>query len=67
MRAQSFEKGDISIIYTTPFSNCEPYIGEKYYMVAIRYQNKKVFTVLYRNIHELALKRKREAHWIDAL
>ena len=65
---QAFDKDELGIVYTTPFSGAEIYPGQLAYIVDIWYQHKKVYNIAFQNIDELSDCRKRpKGVWLDQL
>jgi hypothetical protein len=50
--AQAFDKDELSIVYTTPFSGAEILPGQRAYIVDIWYKHKKVYNIDFQNINE---------------
>jgi hypothetical protein len=66
--AQAFDKDELSIVYTTPFSGAEILPGQRAYIVDIWYKHKKVYNIDFQNIDELSgCRRRPKGVWLDKL
>jgi hypothetical protein len=66
--AQEFDCGDLSIVYTTPFSGAEIFPGQKAYIVDIWYKKKKVYSIYFKKFDDLSdSKMKPKGEWIEHL
>lgn len=66
--AQAFDKDELSIVYTTPFSGAEILPGQKAYLVDIWYQHKKVYSLDFQNIEALSgCHRRPKGLWLDKI
>ncbi|MEP1446351.1 MAG: hypothetical protein ABJK37_09605 [Paraglaciecola sp.] len=64
--AQAFDKDDLSIVYTTPFSGAEILPGQKAYIIDIWYQHKKVYNTDFQSLDELSgCRRRPKGVWLD--
>ncbi|TPH18089.1 hypothetical protein [Litorilituus lipolyticus] len=67
-QAQSLERDDFLIVYTTPFSGAEVLPGELSYIVDVWFKNKKVFSEYFKSHEELhGGERKKRAEWCKLL
>jgi len=66
--AQTMERGDFLIVYTTPFSGVESLPGDRSYMIDIWYKNKKVFSEYFKSLEDLYnCNRSKRAEWTKHL
>lgn len=66
-QVQTYDNGELAIIYSTPFSGVEAFPDQPTYMVSIWFQGKKTFAIDYLDLRELEGKRKQIKPWITAL
>jgi hypothetical protein len=66
--AEVLETESFLIVYTTPFSGAEVFLGEKMYMVDIWHEGKKVLGECFRNLEDMRDKGKsKRAAWVEEL
>jgi hypothetical protein len=66
--AQAFDKNELSIVYTTPFSGAEILTGHRAYTVDIWYKHKKVYNIGFQDIDELSgCRRRPKGVWLAKL
>ncbi|UJX26441.1 hypothetical protein L3Q70_04610 [Pseudoalteromonas sp. CF6-2] len=66
--AQTMERGDFLIVYTTPFSGAESLPGQRSYMIDIWYKDKKVFSEYFESLEDLYnCHRSKRSEWTKHL